>query len=144
MKKKYVIYTTLAVLLVGIFYFFLLRPLQYKGQIPPSTADNPQKVIQQTASAENAYIKAIQAYEGRRIQFDQNCRVSPPLMVLKNPADVMFDNNSDTNKNFFLDGQPFSLASSSYRVLHLKVANVPSTVVVDCGTDKNVGKINFE
>lgn len=91
-----------------------------------------------------SYTAAVNAYKDRRIQFDQNCVVTPNNPVFKNGTAVMLDNRSDQKLNIYLDRIQYSLYAYGFKIVTLKSAALPHTITIDCGSGRNNGAIVIE
>lgn len=102
------------------------------GGLPGSTpvALNPQN-----------YSDLVRQYEGRRIQFDERCQMTPNDTTFRNGTVVMFDNRSPQAKTIRIGNQSYSLQAYGYRFLTMSSSNVPLSLQVGCDNVPNVGKI---
>lgn len=87
------------------------------------------------------YSDYVKEYEGRRIQFDQNCQVNPNQPTYKNGTKVMLDNRSAEVKKVAVGGIGYSLEAYGYQIITLYSKNVPQELTINCGAAVNVGKI---
>ena len=100
-----------------------------------STTTTPPKASSLT------YTKAVNAYKDRRIQFDPACTMIPNQISFKNNTTVMLDNRSPSARSVYLDRVEYPLSGFGFKLVTLKKSPLPYTIVVDCGTGRNTGKI---
>ena len=87
------------------------------------------------------YSELVNQYEGRRIQFDERCQMTPNDATFKNGIVVMFDNRSPQAKTIRVGNQTYSLPAYGYRFLTMSSQNLPLSLQVGCDNVPNVGKI---
>lgn len=88
-----------------------------------------------------SYGDAVKEYEGRRIQFDERCQVTPQNPTYKNGTIVMLDNRSASAKTVMVGGTKYDLGAYGYRIVTLSSPSLPKELTVSCGSSGNVGKI---
>ncbi len=111
----------------------------------PSASTSPEKVAIKPDTGGShpglSYAEAVRLFANQRIQFDSNCVATPAYIVLKNGAEVMFDNRYDASRYIALDGARYLLRAYDFRILTLSSPDPPHTVAVDCGSGRNNARI---
>ena len=107
----------------------------------PRASVKPKTPTASVGAAPVAYGDALKQYAGRVMQFNANCQVSPNQIVVKNGSSVMFDNRSGDSRWISLNGVGYQISGYGFRILPMTSKNLPETVVVDCGSAQNVGKV---
>lgn len=87
------------------------------------------------------YSEAVQLYKDRRIQFAPDCQVVPVSSVMRNGTKVMFDNRAAEARQVRLDRVSHFLAGYGFKIITLSSKTLPHTVMIDCGSGRNNGKI---
>ena len=80
-------------------------------------------------------------FEGRRIQFDERCQVTPQNPTYKNGTSIMLDNRSANARTVVVGGTKYDLTAYGFRIVTLSSSSVPKELAVSCGSSGNVGKI---
>ena len=89
-----------------------------------------------------SYTAAVKLYTDRRIQFDENCAVEPEYATFKKGTVIMLDNRASKAKTISLDSQKYSLCAYGFKIVTLSTAaKLPHTIMIDCGTGQNNGRI---
>lgn len=94
-----------------------------------------------TPTSTKSYTEFVKEYEGRRIQFDERCQVTPQNPTYKNGTSIMLDNRSASARTFMVGGTRYDLVAYGYRVITLSSSSLPKELAVSCGSSGNVGKI---
>jgi len=121
----------------------------YETQNPASSSPSPTaKTVAKPAVkkitapvAAKSYSDAVKEYEGRRIQFDDRCQVTPQNPTYKNGTVVMLDNRSASIRTVVVGGIKYDLGAYDYKIVTLSSSSLPKELVVTCGSSGNVGKI---
>jgi hypothetical protein len=87
------------------------------------------------------YTAILNEYEGKRIQFDDNCGVQPTGVTYKNGTALMFDNRSATAKTIKIAEQTYEFPPYGYKILTLSSVTLPATLNISCNDSVNVLKI---
>ena len=87
------------------------------------------------------YTDLVKQYEGKRIQFDQNCQMIPPDLTFKNRTTLMFDNRSPISRTILIAGQAHFFPGYGYKILTLQSPILPATLVFGCDDIPAIGKI---
>ena len=87
------------------------------------------------------YSELVNQYEGRRVQFDERCQMTPNDTTFKNGTVVMFDNRSPQAKTIKIGSQSYNLPAYGYRLLTMNSQNVPLSLQVGCDNVPSVGRI---
>ena len=160
MKKNpwpYIVVLIAAVVIVLIFMFiarqneFIEGPLQ-TAQPDANTPAEAETVIDSgnatatqpttaPATSNLTYAQAVKQYEGRRIQFNEQCGAQPSTMTLKRGTAVMFDNRWSGGRWITIDGKRYYLKGFGFTIITLTSQTLPHTVHIDCQTLKNVAQI---
>lgn len=85
-----------------------------------------------------SYGQALNLYSNFRIEFDANCKITPPTLNAVSGRKVMFDNRTGKTVNFALNGVKHSLNAYSFLIIPI-VSNV--NVRIDCEASYNNGLI---
>ena len=102
------------------------------------------KPVATTGSISIAYADAIKKYAGTRIQFDAQCQASPNQITIKKGTAIMLDNRSGDARTISVGSVKYSLAGYGFRILTPTSPTLPATLVIDCGSAQNVGRINIQ
>ena len=94
-----------------------------------------------TPTSTKSYTEFVKEYEGRRIQFDERCQVTPQNPTYKNGTSILLDNRSASAKTVTVGGTKYDLIAYGYRVVTLSSSSLPKELAVSCGSSGNVGKI---
>ena len=148
MDKKYVWVVVVAAIIVVA--YTVVNQMQQSNL--PSGTMSPSSIVSATpgmkkgsvkqnpvVSAKN-YSDLVKEYEGRRIQFDKNCQMTPSYVTYKNGTSIMLDNRSTDTKDITIGSNKYSLIGYGYRIVTLSSAKIPSEVSFNCGSAVNVGK----
>ena len=139
--------TILAVVLVAVIVVIIVIVAGRGGDDKVSTnaslSPSPTVVASPKATANPilTYQEAIKKYEGTRIQFDARCQATPNQITVKNGAAVMLDNRSGDARNFSVGATKYVLAGYGFRIITASSKTLPATLVIDCGSAQNVGRI---
>jgi flagellar basal body-associated protein FliL len=88
-----------------------------------------------------SYDEALLKYEGRRIQFGENCQANPNTVTYKDNTGIMLDNRSSQARTIKV-GTNYRIKAYGFRIVTLPDVYLKAkTVFVDCGDYKNVGTI---
>lgn len=159
-NKKILISVLVAIVvvaLVGAWYYNKNREQKNAGEISGTTpiatetsssslpADGGRAgLVSDVTATSLSYGQAVTIFANERIQFDQNCRMLPTRIVVKNGTTLMFDNRSRDARTFKLDGTRYTLAGYGFKLFQLNASKLPHIVNVDCGTGQNNGTIELE
>lgn len=89
-----------------------------------------------------SYTQAVEEYKDRRIQFDETCLVTPNFATFKEGTKIMLDNRANTSMTISLDSQKHILKAYDFKVIALGTpSRLPHTMMIDCGTGQNNGRI---
>ncbi len=92
-----------------------------------------------------SYSDAVGLYVNRRLQFDVNCVVNPSYVVFKKGTQIMLDNRYDKPRAVYLNGVLYNLSAYGFKIVTLTTTKpLPYTIIVDCGSGKNNGRIILE
>ena len=107
---------------------------------PASNATKPKATSSPILGAAN-YSQLVQEYEGRRIQFDDRCQMTPVSPTFKNGTKIMLDNRSEIGKAITINGQKYQIIGYGYQLLILSSKSLPQTMNIGCGSAESVGNI---
>ncbi|MBI4117237.1 MAG: hypothetical protein HY451_00895 [Parcubacteria group bacterium] len=94
------------------------------------------------SSASRIYSSLVAQFEGKRIQFDDNCQMIPPSITYKNGTRIMLDNRAGQSRVIVIDNNQFIFPAYSYKLVTLRSRNLPYTVKINkCDDLVNVGQI---
>ncbi len=94
-----------------------------------------------TPTSTKSYTELVKEYEGRRIQFDDRCQVTPQSSTYKNGTSVMLDNRSASPRTVMVGGVKYDFVAYGYRVVTLSNSSLPKELAVSCGSSGDVGRI---
>ena len=94
-----------------------------------------------TQTQVQTYSAVVSQYEGRRIQFDDQCQSQPTEVTYKNGTTLMFDNRSAMAKTIKINDQTYEFPAYGYKILTLNSVSLPATLNVSCNNSVNVLKI---
>lgn len=109
-----------------------------------TTLEKPQDtapVASNIAGSSLTHSQAVIIFAKERVQFGENCDVTPRSISIKSGATLMFDNRSRDAIEFKLDDVSYTLLGYGFRLLQLKSTKLPHTVEVDCGNGQGAGEI---
>lgn len=149
---KYLWYAIIAVAAVIVVVALTRGPGSYQPYASPtptgspgaSATPTPKSSVQSSPSptaAPGTYGDAVNAYVGRRIQFDAMCQANPNSLAIKKGLAIMFDNRSGDARTFAVGGVFFTLPGYGWKIYIPPVTKVPTTLYIDCGSSRNVGTI---
>jgi hypothetical protein len=159
-KKKpwpYIIASVLAVTIVIIFIIVSNKNEYVEGPLDTAMPQEPE-IIAEVNKNQNAqpaapqktptlvdvaltYTQAIDKYEGRRIQFNDQCQAQPSAMTVKRGTNIMLDNRGDSGRWIAVDEKRYYLKAFSFAVVTLTSFTLPHTVHINCGSANNVAQI---
>ncbi len=121
---------------------------QTTGTVPQNSGENPGPAGTTGTSgstgttAKLAYTIAVKNYEGRRIQFNDQCVATPNYATYKAGTSIMLDNRSAAAKRLSVGGAVYNIAAYDYQIVTLTAASkLPYTVNIDCGTGQQNARI---
>lgn len=95
-----------------------------------------------TSSLSKIYTNLVAQFEGKRIQFDDNCQMTPASVTYKNGTKLMLDNRAGETRVMLIDNNQFVFPAYGYKIITLRSGNLPYTVVINkCDESVNVGQI---
>lgn len=107
-----------------------------------ATARPAVKTPAPSAGTPQSYNDALQAYSGRRVQFDAYCQANPSSMALNTGTSIMLDNRSGDPRWVSVAGNAYYLDGYGWKVV--SVPSTAGTYYLDCGSAKNVGVLNVQ
>lgn len=132
-----------AVLILAIvLYFASVTNIYSPSQAPNNKEMTEESTTSISLSETISYNDALKIYANKRIQFDENCVASPNFVTFKEGTKIMLDNRASKARPVYLDGQVYNLQAYGFKIITLTTsAALPHTIMVDCGTGKNNGRI---
>jgi hypothetical protein len=112
-----------------------------ESENPATAPENKNTAQPPKKSSSLNYTEMVNQYQGRRIQFTEDCQVIPNYVTFKNGTVVMFDNRANKKLPIALDGKVYYFEPYSFKILTLSSKTLPHTIVIDCGTGRNNGRI---
>ncbi|OGY98408.1 MAG: hypothetical protein A2855_02670 [Candidatus Liptonbacteria bacterium RIFCSPHIGHO2_01_FULL_57_28] len=91
-----------------------------------------------------SYDQALEVFANQRIFFNENCRMVPTPIWVKNGIILMFDNPYREPRTFKLDGTPYTLPGYGFKLLQLRSTKLPHVVKVICGANQGTGEITLQ
>lgn len=117
--------------------------------VAPVVTETPKKtyyakLTPKVATPRLSYMQALEAYKSSRMQLGETCHATPFKMVVKNGADIMIDNRGSQARILGFMGQKVTVAAYDYVVLKATSAQLPESILLDCGAQQNVSEILIE
>ena len=149
--------TTLIVSIVAVIVIIVVALLVGKGSDQPITSSSPSALagvsvspstsVRPTASSgavSLSYANALTKYANTRYQFDAQCQVIPNQRVVKTGTAIMLDNRSGDARTISVGAAKYSMAGYGFRIVTVTAKTFPTTLLIDCGSAQNVGKVIIE
>lgn len=114
---------------------------------PSPSSKTVAKTVVKTSPAPTStksYTELVKEYEGRRIQFDNNCLITPLRsegLTYKAGTSIMLDNRSASARTISVGETKYSLVSYGYKIVTLSGSNLPRELLLNCDSSGTVGKI---
>lgn len=112
-----------------------------KGSVAGSVVKPVVKKSTAIPTPSGNYTALVKEYEGRRIQFDERCQITPQSPTYKNGTSIMLDNRSASVRTVMVGATKYDLVAYGYRVVTLSSSSLPKELAVSCGSSGNVGKV---
>lgn len=149
MIKNRAFLLVVVVLLVALGYWLMGKEGRFAGDMSPSSSpsSSPAPKAQaggakdSPAAPSKSYTELVSEYDGRRIQFDQNCQAIPNGVTFKEGTSIMLDNRSGDPRTIKVGDKSFDLQGYGYWITTLSSPTLPQELFVSCGSAVNVGKI---
>ncbi len=93
------------------------------------------------ASIAFVYQSTLKKYEGKTIEIDNNCKVLPANLKIKNNTTIMIDNRSAVGRNIEISTK-FQVKGYSFKIV--KITSTPGDLAVQCDHHENVAKITIQ
>lgn len=106
-----------------------------------SVQPSPTPSSSSSDSTLKTYTDYVNAYQGRRIQFDKNCQAQPSSITVKNGDKLLFDNRSGEARTIKVGDRTWSFVGYGYKVLTMTSKTLPGTLMLNCGSAVNVGQV---
>ncbi len=111
-----------------------------------TTATAPKKTTTPVASqpVTMSYQKALENYKDNlRIQLSGTsfCQASPNNVMYKSGTSIMIDNRSAQTRNIKIGSASYTIEGYGFKIVKLSSATLPTTLLMDCGTQQNIAKI---
>lgn len=147
------------IIVAGIYYLYQKSQVDIIGKItgnipepsilfiPTNTATitaSPKASLKNTPSPspELTYTEAINKYQNFRFQFDALCHSLPTKLIIKNGAEIMFDNRDEKAKTISVDGKQYNIKGFGFKIIKVSTTqNLPYPALVNCGSGVNVAQI---
>ena len=107
----------------------------------PTATSRPTGTTPKPAATTLSYQDALNKYAGTRIQFDKLCQANPSQMTIKKGTAIMLDNRSGDARNISVGSVKYVLAGYGFRIVTPTSPTLPATLLIDCGSAQNVGKV---
>ena len=115
---------------------------------PSSTSSTASNYYHKRKSANSSgllsYSQAVKTYDGRRIQFDQDCRAFPNQMATANGMTVMLDNRSNETQAIKIGQSVYNVAPYNYVLATLTQKVLPASLLVTCNKQVNTAEFILE
>jgi len=150
MQKKFTTWFMLAVAVVVVLvtFYWLDQGVSVQsnqnGEVTSTdqTAVTPSSASTASSQTTLSYAAALKLYEGKRIQFDEKCLLTPNYVTFKKGTTIMFDNRGSKAMVIKLDGTAYTIKAYGFMLVTLKTtATLPHSMMVDCGNGENNGTI---
>jgi len=152
MKKNWIWLVILAVVVIGFVRYLNSKQTnqslnllfeESNTPIPATNTPTPKTAIKTPTSVPGAanYTQLITEYEGKRLQFDDQCKMTPVSPSFKNGTKIMLDNRSKSPRTITLNDQKYSLMGYGYQLVILSSKTLPQTINIDCDSQVNTGQI---
>lgn len=140
------------VVTVGMIYLattggFKIDSLRFNTSpsLSPSISPTPSPIVKKQKSVPTpvpkTYTELVKEYVDRRIQFDQNCQMSPNSVTYKNGVSMMLDNRSAETKKITVGGTNYSIGGYGYKIITLSSKNLPNELWFNCNSATNIGRV---
>jgi hypothetical protein len=113
----------------------------YNASPSPTPATGTYKPKATPVAGTKSYTDYVKEYEGRRIQFGENCQMVPVRPTYKNGTSILLDNRSAQSRTIAMGGKTYSLQGYGYQVINLSSPALPKEMSVSCGSNPSVGII---
>lgn len=150
-NNKLIVGVVIAVVIVVVILLVGKGGSQPVASSSPTTSSivstAPTTSVRPTASSGSAslsYTNALTKYAGTRFQFDAQCQAIPSQRVIKTGATIMLDNRSGDARTIGVGTTKYYVAGYGFKLVTLTAKTFPTTLLIDCGTAQNVGKIIIE
>ena len=139
---KYILIILAVAIVLGTLMLWKIQELDYFYQLVSPAPTSEQTSPDATTGTTLSYTKAVNLYADRRIQFDNNCVVTPNYITFKKGTAIMLDNRAPKDVSVSLDSTKYSLKAYGFKIITLTTtATLPHTIMVDCGSGQNNGRI---
>ena len=88
-----------------------------------------------------SYQEVVEKYEGKRIQFGEQCQSIPSYLTFKTGTELMLDNRSSEKRVVYLDAEGYTIAAYGWGVIPLTTRDLPHTISIDCAGLYNSGQV---
>jgi len=135
--KKWGVVIVVILILLGLYWFFKTSNITQTSQ-----STNQSTTTESTANPTNTTALSLndarKLYEGRRMQFNQNCITIPPAPTFKVGTTIMLENGANVARVISLDNAHYTIKAYGYVLVTLTTAaQLPHTIPVDCGSGQN-------
>lgn len=90
------------------------------------------------------YSTYLQQYqEGRRIQFDEECKAIPGELTFANQGEMMLDNRSSKDRQIKVNNDSYEIAGYGYKIITLSAPTLPASILVGCDERTDSGTITL-
>ena len=114
---------------------------QTQTQVKPVKTTTAPKTNTTLPSVDTTYAETLKKYEGRRMQVNASCQVTPFYVTYTNGTSIMLDNRSDSVKVVKFDSVAYSVPAFGFKIIKLTAKTVPHEISIDCGSKYNVGRV---
>lgn len=108
---------------------------------PPPKIPLPQVSGQQTIKTTLTYSQMVAQYQNKKIDFGENCKITPSSTTFKNKTQILLNNTSSVSQKVTVGKTSYTIPSHSYNFQILYVATVPGNLTASCGTNSVTLKI---
>lgn len=134
----------IGILIIGVAWYYLnsrnniIVPVETaKTHIQPENTPKQNNPVNTPTTTRLSYADAVKLYEGKRIQFTDQCIATPYYVTFTEGTKIMLDNRAKTTQNIYLDGVKYVIPGYDYKIVTVSTpAKLPHDMRVDCGNGK--------
>jgi len=149
MKKNWIWLVVIVVVALVALWFWKGDKISQNGlTLTPGdsvvVSPTPKPVVSRTSipvpGAAN-YTQLVSEYDGRRLQFNDKCQMTPPTPTFKNGTKIMLDNRSKDSRVVTINDKKYSMIGYGYQLVTLTSTTLPQTLNINCDSMVNAGRI---
>ena len=146
-SKKWYLFGIVGIVMVLILSILLCKKTPVVQEIVPITPITEEISTPEQIPAPKkkivtlSYTAMVKKYTGKRMQFNDQCQMSPAQVTFKSGTEIMLDNRSNTTRKIVVGGTTRTLTPYGFTTIVLTSSTFPKTLLVDCGIQQNSGTI---